>query len=301
MPQPIDGWLRYQQHRWRRPDAARWLRPDAARFLKPGTELSEVYPWLRTPEAKGRLDQPRVPSGNRYGGRWTRDGAGGGRSAGSDGASSISDGASGGEGEMLPEIEVVASSEPASGFDLISGLSSLLGGVAEFLASLDDAPPEIPKREPATRKGRMGFVRSAAAWIARIGRRMFIVDIFFSALDQIQEIERLASMIKTANDPPQDFDEAQRRVASPAEQGYQNHHIVNQHDENRKKFGDARIDSINNQVRIPTLQHIELSRWYATKNKAFNFLSPQDSLRDKSWDEQTQVGRDILRELRIIK
>ena len=301
MPHHVDAWLRHQQQRWMRPDAARWLRPDAARFLKPGTELSAVYPWLRAPETKGRPDEPRVPRGNRHGGRWTRDGAGGGRSVGSDGASSPSDGASGGDGELLPEIEVVASSEPASGFDPISGLSSLVGGVAEFLASLDDAPPEIPKREPATREGRMGFVRSAAAWIARIGRRMFIVDIFFGALDQVQEIERLASMIKTANDPPQDFDEAQRRVASPPEQGYQNHHIVNQHDGNRKKFGNARIDSIENQVRIPTLQHIELSRWYAKKNKAFNLLSPQDYLRKKSWDEQMQVGRDILRELRIIK
>ena len=63
MPQPMDGWLRYQQHRWRRPDAARWLRPDAARFLKPGTELSDVYPWLE----RKYPGQPRLPEGEGHG------------------------------------------------------------------------------------------------------------------------------------------------------------------------------------------------------------------------------------------
>lgn len=38
----------------------------------------------------------------------------------------------------------------------------------------------------------------------------------------------------------------------------------------------AVIDSRSNQARIPMLKHIEISRWYATRNEGFGGLTPQD-------------------------
>ena len=83
--------------------------------------------------------------------------------------------------------------------------------------------------------------------------------------------------------------------------GYQDHHIVNQHTGNRVLFGDAAIDSLGNQARIPVLKHIEISRWYATGNPDYGGLSPRTYLRDKSWDEQMQVGLDIMRKNGVLK
>jgi len=62
-----------------------------------------------------------------------------------------------------------------------------------------------------------------------------------------------------------------------------------------------RIDSRENRVRIPTLKHIDVSRWYSTKNEKYGGLSPRDYLRDKDWEEQMRIGLDILREYRVLQ
>ncbi len=121
------------------------------------------------------------------------------------------------------------------------------------------------------------------------------------SLDQVDEIGRLSNMIRTANDPPSSFEELQRRAQTPSEPGYENHHIVNQHQYNRNKFGNSRIQSLANVVRIPQLKHIELSRWYATKSPRFGGRSPQEAMRDMSWEEQTRIGLERLRDMKVLK
>jgi hypothetical protein len=148
----------------------------------------------------------------------------------------------------------------------------------------------------------MGFVRDAAQWVARnVGRYGPAVDAYFGALDQVEKISALTDAIKSANDPARTLEELQARVSPKSEPGYQDHHIVGQHAENRQRFGDSLIDSRENLVRIPVMKHIDISAWYQTRNEKSGDLSPRDYLRDKDWDEQMGVGLDRLRKSKVLK
>jgi hypothetical protein len=226
-----DAYARHQQARWLRPDAARWVRPDAARYLTPNADVTAVFPAL---ERKYSPDQPRVPAGNPDGGQWT-DGS----LWGSLGLFQIKPREQRREGVQL-------AGEPPTGIGHNGGPP--LG-----------EPPQIPKKMPATRSERMDFARAAAEWVRNARRLGIAVDAFFELLDQVTAINRITDAIKSANDPPATLQELQDRATLPSEGGYENHHVVNQHASNRIKFG-SRIDSPENVVRIPVLQHIEVSR-----------------------------------------
>lgn len=293
MAQHVDAQLCNERTRWLRPDGFRWIRPDAARFLRPSSSLSEVYPALAL---KYSPSQPRVPAGNLEGGRWTRVGDGSVVSfAQPMGDVAIID------GSELPRIVVTPDTGPEnvqSGVRLAGEPPAGLGGSQDQNGG---QPPVIPPQMPGTREERMRFVRTAARWLASVGRFSLAASNFFEALDQVQQIKRLTDAIKTANDPAKSLIELQSRVGLPSEAGYHDHHIVNQHEGNRRKFGNASIDSSDNQVRIPVLKHLDLNGWYSRPNKDFGGLSPTEYLRDKDWDEQTRVGHDILRRMGILK
>jgi hypothetical protein len=148
----------------------------------------------------------------------------------------------------------------------------------------------------------MGFVRGAAQWVARnVGRYAPAVDVFFGALDQVEKIKALTDAIKSANDPAKTLEELQEPIGTDSQGGYHDHHIVGQHAQNREQFGDSRIDSRENKVRIPVLKHIDISAWYSRGNDEYGGLSPRDYLRDKDWDEQMRVGLDRLRKHEVLK
>ena len=138
----------------------------------------------------------------------------------------------------------------------------------------DDGPPPLPPKRPETTEGRMKFVRQAVRWLRVVGRLSPAADIFIGALDQAEDLKRLTDMIKTANDPPATLD----------------HHIVGQFAQNRLQFGDQRIDSVENTVRIPKVRHLDINGWYSTPNAKYDGVSPRDYLRGKSWGEQMQIG-----------
>jgi hypothetical protein len=164
-------------------------------------------------------------------------------------------------------------------------------------------PPEVPPKMPDTRDERMGFVRAAARWISTVGRFAPVVDAYFGALEQVQEINRLTAMIRTANDPAKSLEELQIPVGTESELGYHDHHVVNQHVGNRNKFGDELIDSRDNLVRIPELKHIEISRYYSTNIEWEDGteMSPRDRLRASDFEAQRQFGYDILRKFGVLR
>jgi hypothetical protein len=209
----------------------------------------------------------------------------------------IGDATSSDDTSGLLHITITPDSSDSEGVQLAGDLPDDLGNTP-----LDDPAPKIPRRMPETREGRMGFVRAAAKWVGRqLVRRAPVVDAFFGALDQVKEINALTAAIKSANDPARTLEELQARVSPTSEPGYHDHHIVGQHAENRARFGDGRIDSRENLVRIPVLKHIDISAWYSRGNEDFGDLSPRDYLRDKSWDEQMRLGLDRLREHKVLK
>jgi hypothetical protein len=267
MPLHHEAQLRHQQSRWLRPDAARWVRPDAARFLAPGADVAEAFPALAR---KYNPNQPRVPAGNSDGGQWT-------------------DGTAAGGAGSLGLFQITPRDNTIDGAQLAGDLPP------------DDGPPPIPPRKPETTEGRMKFVRQAVRWLRVVGRLSPAADIFLGALDQAEGLKRLTNVIKTANDPPGTLEELQERAQLPGEAGYEDHHIVGQFAQNRQQFGDTRIDSPENKVRIPTLRHLEINGWYSRPNDRFGGLSPRDYLRGKNWDEQLSIGLEVLRDQGVLK
>jgi hypothetical protein len=272
-------------------------------------ELKAAQARRRLEEAKYSPSQPRVPAGNPRGGQWT-DRSGGQSTV----AGPSEDPGQSQDADLTQPMgnvdigDVTGSSELDDLFNIrpadtrVSGVQ-LAGDLPENpKAPLDDPPPKIPQEEPATREGRMGFVRGAAQWVARnAGRYAPAVDVFFGALDQVEKIKALTDAIKSANDPAKTLEELQEPIGTDSQGGYHDHHIVGQHAQNREQFGDSRIDSRENKVRIPVLKHIDISAWYSRGNDEYGGLSPRDYLRDKDWDEQIRVGLDRLRKHEVLK
>jgi hypothetical protein len=254
----------------------------------------------RLEEAKYSPDQPRIPKRNPGGGQFTRIGGGIGQSPSANipqPMGNVDVGDLTGSSDVGGLFDITPGDTSADGVQLASDLPDDPGKTP-----LDDPAPKIPQERPETREGRMGFVRDAAEWVARnVVRRAPAVDAFFGSLDQVDKINALTDAIKSANDPAKTLEELQEPVGSRSQGGYQDHHIVGQHAENRARFGDSLVDSRENLVRIPVLKHIDISAWYQTGSKDFGYLSPRDYLRDKSWDEQMRVGLDLLRDRKVLK
>jgi hypothetical protein len=146
----------------------------------------------------------------------------------------------------------------------------------------------------------MRFVRSAVRWIRVVGRYSPLADVFFGAADQIKDLNGLTDMIRSANDPPMMLDELQDRPALP---GYQRHHIAEEAAARDAGDPERLIQSRDNTVRISTLQHIEITRYYATKVKQNDgtMLSPRDMLKDQSFELRRQYGLEVLKKYGVLK
>jgi hypothetical protein len=218
----------------------------------------------RLAESKYNEFQPRIPKRNPGGGQWTLGGNGQSPSAGSAqpmGDVAIGDATGSDDTSGLLHITITPDSSDSEGVQLAGDLPDDPGNTP-----LDDPAPKVPRQMPETREGRMGFVRAAAGWVGRqLRRHAPAVDVFFRALDQVKEINALTAAVKSANDPARTLEELQKPIGSPSQAGYQDHHVVNQHDGNRKLFGDSRIDSRENLVRIPVVKHLDISAWYQTQ------------------------------------
>jgi hypothetical protein len=66
-------------------------------------------------------------------------------------------------------------------------------------------------------------------------------------------------------------------------------------------FPKERVDSGDNLVRIPTYRHWLINAWYQTPNPSFDWLSPREYLRGKSWEERRRIGLDALIALKVLK
>jgi hypothetical protein len=54
------------------------------------------------------------------------------------------------------------------------------------------------------------------------------------------------------------------------------------------------IDGPDNLVRISTLKHWEINRWYETSNEEFGGFTPRVYLKGKAWSARTRVGYKAL-------
>jgi hypothetical protein len=88
---------------------------------------------------------------------------------------------------------------------------------------------------------------------------------------------------------------------SHPKRGYDIHHIVEQSAAERFGFTRSEIDHPENLVRIPRLQHYQITGWYGRGNEQFDGLSPRAYLQDKDWKERYRVGLDALKNFKVLK
>lgn len=149
----------------------------------------------------------------------------------------------------------------------------------------------------------MDFARAAARWVGRAGRLGIAVGGFFELLDQVNEIKLLTDMIKTANDPPRTFEELQNGIGSDTQAGYHKHHIAEEAAARDAGFSESMIQGRDNLVRIPILKHIDITRYYATRELQPDGrrLSPREMLKDKNFETRRQFGLDVLRRYGVLR
>jgi len=297
-----DAYLRHRQWRWLRGDAHRWVRADVARYLKPGTDLAKAYPAL---DRKYSPSQPRVPAGNGIeSGRWTaRNGEHGPNALAPAGNASpmgnIDFGDLIGSGDLSDLFQITPSDLDLRNFTQLAG--DIPDGDGAKLQSNES--PDIPTERPATTEGRMGFIRAAAQWVARVGRYSPLVDAYFAALDQVNDIKGLTDAIKSANDPPRTLEELQAYVGTDSQGGYHDHHIVEKTAGLNAGFMEDVIDGHDNLARIPVLKHIDLTADYARirEQPDGTIRSLRDYLQDKNFDVRRSVGLNMMKQYGILK
>jgi hypothetical protein len=171
---------------------------------------------------------------------------------------------------------------------------------------------KIPDQEPPTEQLRNSVIRSVATWLGRAAASLgplFLLDprvrAAFAALRAAAWIYRYFPRIASYLDNAKTLEELQSAVDEGAD-GYEIHHIVEvqknsvSSQANWLRFRD-RINSRENLLRVPYWKHVEISSWYSRANRDFGGLSPRDYLRGKSWEDQYNVGIDVLRKFGVLK
>jgi hypothetical protein len=334
MPYPPSAYDLHQRERWTRHDAHLWIRHDAARFFPPGTDPAEVFPTLqrqreaaedaafaakiaasrrflaalraevdelkaalarrRLEEAKYSPSQPRVPAGNPRGGQWT-DRSGGGEGTGTSlvqPMGNIDIGDVNGSSELGDLFQIKPDDTRVDGVQLAANDSP------DDPAPVRDPAPKIPPDRPETSAERTSYLRSAANWLAR--NAGLAGDIYTGAMNNVEWLRDYHDVVQASRDAPKSLEELQQAVDDP-KPGYDVHHIVEQTAAERYGFSQSDIEHPENLVRIPRLQHYQITGWYMQPNDKFDRVSPREYLQDKDWAERYRVGLEALKEFKVLK
>ncbi len=121
----------------------------------------------------------------------------------------------------------------------------------------------------------------------------------FSPTDLNDGEDRLIAQSKAYLDPPKTMEELQTGKCDGL--GYERHHIVEQHDANRERFGDDVIDDPSNILCIPRLKHEEIGAYYNEKPNGLGTPSRRESISQMSFEEQRERGLTTLRSFGVLQ
>ncbi|MCB8839325.1 hypothetical protein [Aurantimonas sp. VKM B-3413] len=157
-------------------------------------------------------------------------------------------------------------------------------------------PPEIPKRDPGSDRGRFPIAKRTAFWLLRaLKRGDRRVAIVVAAIESIGYLTGFFDEIEASIDGPKSLDELRRAVKEQdGRKGTHVHHIVEKASAEQDGFPKSMIEGENNLVRIPRYQHENISAWYQRRNPDYDWQSPRRYLRGRSWEERMQMGLDLL-------
>ena len=161
-------------------------------------------------------------------------------------------------------------------------------------ARIPASVPDIPKEKPKTSRERVAAYKMAARALVKFAGPVGVV---FEATSWLYNHRPL---IEAYNDPPKSFEELQQNV-SLWRLGYDNHHIVEQSQARADKYPQEKIDGPDNMVSIPRMKHWDINKWYQTENPDYNWQTPREYLKDKSWDERRKVGIRALVDAGVLK
>jgi hypothetical protein len=126
----------------------------------------------------------------------------------------------------------------------------------------------------------------------------------FSPTELNQGEDRALAEMHAYLDPPKTLEELQR---SPGGPGYDEHHIVLQHDANIRKrkefvkFGREKIDDPSNLVQIPRIKHEEVNAYYEAKSACNPAMTRREWISQFDYETQYRYGLDVLRKFGILK
>ena len=164
-------------------------------------------------------------------------------------------------------------------------------------------PPKIPRIRPPSGRARNLITKEIARWLwrgARLGLRVSPYGRFIDAFELGLWVYEQWPYVEAYLDEPKTLEELKRAVATPRK-GTDVHHIVERTRAIRDGIDPAWVDGPENLVRIPTLKHWELNRWYESENKRFGGLVPRAYLQGKSEKERYNVGLEGLEAVKVLK
>ena len=174
-------------------------------------------------------------------------------------------------------------------------------------------PPEIPDEQPATTQQINTVLRNLATWLSLARAMLGVayeldpeVALVLAAIEATIWLADYAPKVWSYLDAPQTLADLQNAATRPAPPGYELHHIVEAQkrsedaESNARRFSD-RIDSRENLVRVPYWKHIEISSWYSRSHREYGGLTLRTYLRGKSWQEQYDIGLEVLRRHGVLK
>jgi hypothetical protein len=219
-------------------------------------------------------DEPRVPAGNPDGGQWTTVG--------------------GGSYRLPSGARVTRIGDRPHLFRLRPGM----------LDEGDDLPgfedyPDIPIVRPHDASDRHSIVR-------RIPMAPFVGRPAGTLPRKLEEIGAPAWLreyyphIDAYTQGPKSLSEQQAGARS-SRPGYDIHHIVEKTPALEEGFPKSLVNGPDNLVSIPRFKHWEITGWYQTRNRIFDWRSPRELLRHDSWAERYDVGLYALRNFEVLK
>jgi hypothetical protein len=151
----------------------------------------------------------------------------------------------------------------------------------------------------ATRQAINNFLKAAAYWLedASVVDKRDATLFFFALMATGWLADKYLPYIITYQDPPRTLQELQQAASLPKIEYYNDLHLVEQTAAENDGFPRSMIDAPENLVRIPTL----ITGWYQIPNPEFDWLSPREYLRGKSWEERVRLGKDALIEFGVLK
>ncbi len=166
-------------------------------------------------------------------------------------------------------------------------------------------PPQVPHLPRiATDKNVYRWGRVVAAAIADAARRGYedTVRAIVDAADAAQKwLKDQYDNIIASLDPPKSYDQLIRGAQElGGGSGYEVHHIVEQW-QTGGEFTEDQIEDSSNKVRIPYYTHKMIQSFYQTKNPDLGGLMPRQYLKDKSFEEQLEYGKSVLRKFGVMK